>query len=439
MPIVADPTAPPPSPPSSIWSADGLVRLVEDPAWSAVWIVADFATVNLVGNPGGEDDTAGWTPPTGTTVTRDTTNPISGSASLRFDVASTTGDSMPQYDVTPKGGVGAKVTALCTVRNESGATRDFQVRVFELSDFASRDFTAVTLGPGESATVRVKHARTASGSTRITPGMKSVSAGDAWTVDNVMIVDGDYDGPFRLPSYPAVKRVRVIRTNPDGTDVIVRGADPAWAPGGMGVAYDFEAPLSAAVSYRVEGLGWAGDTVLATSQAAAISTTEPAQVWLKSVDDPGLSMQVRVEGWEETDGDSRTDASTVMGRALRVPVFGTPGGISGRLTVSAFDKATYDALRTLLRSGTLLMQAPQSYGIPADLYVFRVGELPIDRPDMMPSWVYRRFVIQLEQQDPPPTLGQPSRVPGHSYADRLADHPTYADVPQRTYLEGLLS
>ena len=438
MPILADPNAPEPTPPVQWWSPDGLVRLIEDPAWSAVWIVADFGTVNLVGNPGGETDTSGWTPPSGVTVSRDTTNPITGTASLKFTVTAGGSDKMPQYDVTSTKGVGSVVTALASVRNDSVATRTFRTRVFETNDFANRDDAAVTLGPGEQATVRVKHAKTTTATTRITPGMMSTQTGDMWSVDDVMIVDGDYDGPFRLPSYPAVKRIRVVRTNPDGSQVIVRGANPSWASGGIGVAYDFEPPLNSPISYYVEGLGWRGETILATSQSVSMQTSEPSRAWLKSVDDPSLSLQVRVADWDEGGRDADVTLTKVLGRRRPVANLGTPSGWSGTLSVITSGRDEYDAMQGLMDSGVMLLQTPDAMGMPRDLYVVRTGEMPVGRYGLMSSG-WRRFEVALTEVDPPPSDDQPARIPGHTFAARLADYPTFADVPNRTFLEGLLS
>src|SRR5690348_6161615 len=79
-------------------------------------------------------------------------------------------------------------------------------------------------------------------------------------------VDSAYSGVLLKADFSGLgtkpNRVRFMR----GTDV-VRSGDPAWAPGGLGFAYDHEAPLSTSTAWTAVPIFADGSTGSASTAA----------------------------------------------------------------------------------------------------------------------------------------------------------------------------
>lgn len=243
--------------------------------------------------------------------------------------------------------------------------------------------------------------------------------------------DDAYAGVYLIANYtsasPPPQRVRFVRVGADGTVAEVRGGDAAWAPGGLAVAYDHEAPLGASsvwFAYPVTASG----TVGTPSEGVALAVPEPdppQDVWLKSITDPGLSLRVLVLAWPQLEYAERQERFDVLGASapvMRVDTWSLP---TSTVTIETATLAERTALRSLLTAGTtVLAQTRAEYGREDTYWVpGKITEtMPGDADDPHRTWE-----VPVTAVDRPPTIDTPLRIPGRSYADSAGPWPTYAD------------
>lgn len=235
--------------------------------------------------------------------------------------------------------------------------------------------------------------------------------------------------------------VRFART--DGT--LVRSGDTAPAPGGVAVAYDHEAPTGGPVSWVATPI-YAGGYEGAPTQPAAIAVVAPppSRVWLKSLQDPDLSVLVRVATAEEAGRAFRTSLTPAVGNPLPSGGWDTPMGWAGDVAFRTDTQAEYDALVEVLSSGVLLMQSPDCAGLPQQLYVLPSGVMAAKRmagATTGQGWKYRIWPIGLTEVPRPATVDSPLMIPGLSYDDLPGAYATYdtllATVPSYLALLGV--
>ncbi|MER7623955.1 hypothetical protein [Streptomyces sp. NPDC126503] len=258
------------------------------------------------------------------------------------------------------------------------------------------------------------------------PPVESVSPDGILTVRR----DDTWAGVYLIADYasdPDVARVRFVRAGADAVEVPVRGGDLAWAPGGMAVAYDHEAPLGVSSSWYAYPVGWDG-TVGARSDGAAVTPPEPAaprDVWLKSLVDPALSMRVVVLAWPTMEYAERQERFDVLSAASPVMRVDSWSLATSTVTLETATLAEREQLLALLQSGTtLLAQTRGEYGRPDAYWV------PGKITESMPGPAYdphRTWEVTVTGVDRPATVDARLRVPGRSYDDSAALWPTYAD------------
>lgn len=249
---------------------------------------------------------------------------------------------------------------------------------------------------------------------------------------------------------PQPRRAQVIRTGPDGTQAPVRSGDLAWAPGGIAVAYDAEAPCGSPVAYAVTGTTDTGagtdpvgdtptdttDTATAVESSLALQTSDPPlndrDAWIKSVSDPGLSQRVTLTANLEITSAARVTTAEVIGRENPVASWDVLSGSTGTLTVDVEDADAGDTLAACLNNGVCLFQANSTYP-DRDMY-FLPGDVQRSRDANDPTAAYT-WTIPFTAVDRPATIDAPLRIPGRSYAHRLDEHATYSTVPARPYLD----
>lgn len=222
----------------------------------------------------------------------------------------------------------------------------------------------------------------------------------------------------------------VMRINADGTRSPVRTSDGNALPlaSGVGVVYDYEAPLGQPVSYtsvEVPGI---------TSPQVTVSS---AQVWLVHPGTPSLSMPIKLAP-NLTPRRVRPvvrGVFNVMGRAN--PVIVTDGIRHGRmmeLSLHLQTQAVRDAFDALTAdASTLLLNVPTSLGYNIATSYIAVGDietLPITDKVFEPWFTARLPYYEVDR----PAGGSQSQ---RTYSDLLAAFGTYAAVQAnyRTYLD----
>lgn len=426
MPIIIDPDLPEPEPPVTATGPDGVLTATVDAQYAGVLLVADYTGwgPTYVANPGIDANTTGWTAYQlggTTTLTRNTSTPLTGAGSLQM--AWTAGSTSAGAYLTL--GEAIPAGSRVTIKFHGRCPNVMPTRLrCGLAD-ASGNFLVFDLDPAATETAYVVNTTVPEGETLTRVYFYAnggMGSSGSWLLDDVEVLR-PLDG------------VRFIRTNPDGSQVAVRSGDVALAPGRIAVAYDHEAPLGV-------GVGWHAVPVLGgvegePSDGVTLSVPAPEwplDLWLKSLEDPGLSLRVQVEEWAEL--ATSAQASTVQALDGKYPQvnFRTRTATTSTITVITEDLVTLEQMRALIDSGLLLVQTRAEYGRP-DQFV-----LPGGVSEVMTAKAYhptRRWQLELTEVQRPSTTGQRLRVIGRSYQDRLEAFPTYSDVPARTYLEAL--
>lgn len=268
----------------------------------------------------------------------------------------------------------------------------------------------------------------------ISPPARVVSP-DGWlaaTVDSTwagVTLAVDYTAGTPLAAAATVQQVRILRTAAGAPPVPVRSADPAWAVGGVGRAYDHEAPLGAAVIYTATPIYANGTTGPTSALAVTVPPPDaPTDVWLKSLEAPGLSVRVTVVTWPTLTWGARSESVTAAGSPYPTVAQDVYGAASSDIAVDAAGAAIGQLRALLTTGGVLLMQTRPEYYRP-DQYVV-LGDITEDL-DGAPD-EGRTFTAALTEVDRPDTTGQPLRVPGWSW-DILADQYATWDAVAASY------
>lgn len=274
----------------------------------------------------------------------------------------------------------------------------------------------------------------------VTPPVVVVSP-DGWlraTVDEdwagvVLAYDATAGTP--APSAGDIRQVLITRQS-GGDPLPVRSADPAWAIGGVGTAYDHEAPLGIPVAYRATPIYTDGTEGPVSSLALTVPAPNPGplDVWIKSVDEPGLSAQVTVTSWPELTWGARLDTAAVLGSPFPVAAQDVYAAATSEIAIDAEGTQIEVLERLLATPGVRLIQTRPDYHRPDQYVLFGdvqqvMGSIPIQP---------RTYHAALTQVARPATAGQPMRIPGWSWdtvAERfgtfdavVASYPSWASL-----------
>lgn len=240
----------------------------------------------------------------------------------------------------------------------------------------------------------------------------------------------DYTAGTPLAGAVDVRKIRITRQDPGApAGVPVRGADTAWAVEGVGQAYDHEAPLGVGVTYTCRPQY--ADGTWGPESSLGIEVTAPApvaDVWIKSLDEPGISARVTVTSWPQLAWESRIDQAPIAGSPFPAASQDVYGAASSDITLDAAGSAI-ETVRTLLTTpGVRLLQTRPDYRRPDTFVLF--GS-PAEALDAGPDGS-RTFTASVLQVGRPDTQGQRMRMPGWSY-DALAEQFATYDAVASSY------
>lgn len=449
MPMIVDPSAPLIEIPARVTSPDGYLAAIVDETWAGVALAYDADTPpsarNLALNPSVEVDLASTLAYAGASRERITTDARYGTACIRH--TSTGATSGSQY-LCSAVAAGTEIRVSAWVKVPGTGTTIF----FAFRDATTTHGTATAGTPVGTGWVRMT-------ATYTVPAGKTVdriavaytgASGTQWLSDGMMIetgvaepsdyVDGSQPGcvwegaahaspSFRISALPNavdVRKVRITRQDPGGgTPVPVRSADPAWAIGGAGTAYDHEAPLGVAVVYTATPIYADGTTGPSSSLAVTVPapTSQSRDVWIKSVDEPGLSALVTVRSWPDLTWGAQIDSAAVQGSAYPATSQDVYTAAGSSIVIDA-EGSQIDALQRLLTTpGVRLIQTRPDYHRP-DQYVLLSDVRQV--MDSIPTQS-RGYEAALTQVARPDTAGQPMRLPAWSY-DLLAERFATSDA-----------
>jgi hypothetical protein len=262
----------------------------------------------------------------------------------------------------------------------------------------------------------------------VVPPTPAVSA-DGWltaTLDPAYagaVLDVDYTAGTPLADAVDVRRVRITRLDPGATGPVpVRSADQAWAIEGVGVAFDHEAPLGVAVTYSAVP-EYDDGTTGPTSQVTitVVAPSPPADVWIKSLDTPGLSALVIVTSWPTLQWTARTDTAQVEGNRYVATSQDVYTASVSEITIDAEGGAIQTVRELLTTPGVRLMQTLAGYHRPDQYVIF--GDVS-EEIQATPTRG-RTFTAGVTEVARPDTAGQPLRLPAWSYTEVAASYATY--------------
>lgn len=250
-------------------------------------------------------------------------------------------------------------------------------------------------------------------------GVLTVRRDDSWAGVYLVADFSDLD--------PDPMKVRFTRVGADGVEMPVRSGDTAWAPGGIAIAYDHEAPLGQSSTWYAYPIGWDGE-VGERSDGAAVTPPEPSEprdTWLKAVGAPEMSQRVWVRAWPTLEYEERQQRFDVLGAAppvMRVDAWSTPTATAVLETDTL--QGRLDLLALLTSGTTLLAQTHAEYGRPDTFWT--PGKIT-EEMGTHASDPHRTWTVALTAVARPSTIGAPLRIPDRSYGDSSLTWPTYAD------------
>lgn len=268
----------------------------------------------------------------------------------------------------------------------------------------------------------------------ITPPTTLVSP-DGWLT---AVVDEQWAGVYLAVDYTAgtplagaaqVMKVLITRQDPGAAaPVSVRSGDLAWAIEGVGQAYDHEAPLGVAVAYmarpQYKDGTWGPESALGLTVPAPLPA-QPKDLWLKSLETPGLSMRVMYGAAQGTTSAARQDTATRSGSPYTAVAYDTAAAPAESVSVDVLAEDIVQ-FRQLIRSGVLLAQVRPGYQIPDRYFVpGDVGEKPTGRLGSTGGYTVTFDIVPIERPD---AAGQPMRSPAWSYDTLAAGFATYDAV-----------
>lgn len=234
---------------------------------------------------------------------------------------------------------------------------------------------------------------------------------DAWAG---VVLSYSGSGGTPLPDVGQVRQVRIVRQDPGAPlPVPVRSADPAWAVEGMGTAYDHEAPLGVAVTYTATPVYADGTSGPASSLAVVLPMPAigPGDVWIKSIDAPGLSAQVTVREWPQLTWAARIDAADIAGSPYAVASQDVYGAASSSIVIDAEGDQIEVLERLLTTPGVRLIQTRPDYRRPDQYVLFGDVQQTVDA---LPTGS-RSYTASVTQVARPATAGQALRIPDWSW------------------------
>lgn len=450
MPMIVDPSAPHITPPTPAVSPDGYLSASVDATFAGVVLGVDYATPadtaqNLALNPSLEVDLTN-TVTLGANVTRAraTTDAKYGTACVEHThtgaasqagslwlMPNQTAGTTVRISVWVKVVSGAPASGYLALRQGTGTPIQIALSPSQIPSAGSwaRLDASYTLATGESAD---RFGIALNGST-----------GTVWRADGAMCEPGATLHPYVDGSQPGcvwdgtanastsrrvtttvspetIRKVRIVRSDPDGVQRLVRSADTAWAIEGVGAAYDHEAPLGVAVVYTSTAIRADGTSGPVSSLSVTVPEPDaPADVWIKSLDEPGLSARVTVTSWPQLQWASRIDTADVAGSPYAATSQDVYAAAASDISIDA-EGSQIEMLRRLLTTpGVRLIQTRGTARRPDQFVLF--GD-PAEAVDTTPDGA-RTFTASVREVARPDTAGQPMRMPGWSY-DILAD--TYA-------------
>lgn len=423
LPVLAAPT-------TSV-SPDGVVTAIADPVWAGVRIKADLSGYldPWLTNPNFDSNLTGWAAGSNGTVSTSSAWAVTGTNSMQLAwTSNSTAPSVVWSASTPLP-VGSYLLTWWGLNTASSLS---SVAVSFL-DYAGNTVLSTTA----SWSMLTSSARPARSVLSVT--VPASAAGRIYKL--VLTLQGVgtsgsvlFDGVRMTRVGAGALRAQIVRIDSNGVWP-VRGADPAIGAGPILFGYDHEAPLGQTVAYQVTPYDWTSQPLSSSASAAitvpapvggAAAATSPG-VWAKCLDNPELSMQLKMVDWSAW---SYAGRNTVQ-NAINTPYpdlanpFGRQASTSNPVVYTS-SAAEYSALQALIQSGSVvLLQSLAAYNRP-DVYAV-IDDAEPTRIGLASSGRYT-WSLKLIEVGRPPTTDVPSEAPGYRLADLQSTYAYLRDL-----------
>lgn len=242
------------------------------------------------------------------------------------------------------------------------------------------------------------------------------------------------------PSYhwPTPFYLTIWREEADGTQSVVRGAQGIAQYGGIAHAYDDEVRFGQIVTYWAVAEQTTGVDVV--TGRVQVLTWEPdggftsPGVWIKSLEDPDLSVPVRCLDWSAGSYGSRNAAADVWGAADPAVVTDVRKSYSTTLVALTADEEEYQAFLSAVGGSVVYIVGLERHRRRTGYYL--VGDIAPARIGKAYS-EYDAWTVNLVGMSRPSAPTWSLVVPGRSYADRKRNFTTYQAVRDGNPNDGL--
>ncbi len=243
----------------------------------------------------------------------------------------------------------------------------------------------------------------------------------------------DYRSILTDPGYawPNPFRATIFRVDEDGNTVIVRTADYRHQGGGVFFAYDDEVSFGKVYTYYVEAYGYK-HALLRRSVGTSVLTWSPKGgdtipgVWIKSLDNPELSLPVRVKDWSQWTFAARSVVSDVINSPYSAINMRTRGAGTSALQVLTKNEDEYKAFLEVTKYGVVFIASLNRAWQRDGYYV--MDDISPTRPTEF-NTNYDYWAVALRVVERPQTSNQNSlSVPWGNLDDAKRLYPTYAQA-----------
>lgn len=441
------------------WIRADEVFLALDPVLPGNLLTAAEQGIEASGN-----DTL-WSSQANATLSRSTTSPIAGTASL-LDTAAAAGPS--RFGLARRQAVTAGSWYAFGLQYKMPTAGAYQMRLGVDFYNASGTYLSTMWGPLSSTNATglaggaLQQVQAPAGSATGSPVVEvtATAAAQGFRFDQMALttsqapwtalVDADNAAVALTFASPQpggyYSTLSVWRTGPDGIQVPVRtqggemdgfliGTSTLWA------GTDYEAPLGVAVTYTALWQGSAiADFQVTTDPITVPPPSDANFCWIKHPGKPALNRLVMgavAPNWKR---DARQAAHIMRGRRMPLVISDVRGGHSGDLELFTWTDDDRQALDALLDDGgVLLVQAPAGIGFDGNLYA-AVADTSEERLGGMASEAGRRWTLSLTEVDR--VTGGMQGSASRTWNDILTDPdtPTWQDVldTYRTWYDVLI-
>jgi hypothetical protein len=209
--------------------------------------------------------------------------------------------------------------------------------------------------------------------------------------------------------------VDVYRQEPKG-DVLLRGS-PFTLSGGLGLAFDYEAPFDTPITYRMDDG--------ADYYSSSVTVPSGGIDWLRSLSSPYLSSPVEVTSFPEKAAQGNVSLYQIIGKRLPIAAVDVMGAFTGTLSMYVEGEGVDTMIAALADGYPMLLHSPPEHG--EDRLYFVVNDYKVTRVSDLASDPGRIIALSIIEVDASRTVYGVSPV-SYTWDTLDDDYATWAQV-----------